>query len=289
MRGWLLCAGVAAIASVEAQEVVPDWWLVDGYEQLAPEAFRITDLRLRDPHVFLRPVSFGPCLDFTDSDLPGVPGSSFNNQINAQINNDGNGDGFLDLSSMLIFRALRTDGVIQRLDSANAQCTVPATSTSCALPPEAPVGVSQYQSYPSGLCMGALAGTVGPNNSGSYSPPIAVSSAPCFTTAARGSGFDGGGLSVPLRAGRSAGSWVGGSTPSAINNGVLRGFLTEEAANAIVFPPEIPILGGRTLASLLRGGSGSCATGDDRDLYEGDLGWWFYFNYQAQRVPFTSP
>ena len=55
--------------------------------------------------------------------------------------------------------------------------------------------------------------------------------------------------------------------------------LTEADAMATTLPPTIAIVGGRTIASLLR------AT--DRDTVAGVRGWWFYLNYTGDMVSYT--
>jgi len=70
-----------------------------------------------------------------------------------------------------------------------------------------------------------------------------------------------------------------------IGPGLLRGFLSEQDAEAIIFPDEIEVIGGRSLASLLAGGQGNCADSSDMDQFDGVDGWWFYFDIEATRPP----
>jgi len=46
----------------------------------------------------------------------------------------------------------------------------------------------------------------------------------------------------------------------------------------------VPLIGGQPLSALLPGGAGNCAAGDDRDMLNGEPGWWFYFAIEAERV-----
>jgi hypothetical protein len=50
----------------------------------------------------------------------------------------------------------------------------------------------------------------------------------------------------------------------------------------------VPIVGGQPLSSVLPGGAGNCAAGDDRDVLDAVTGWWFYLNYPADEVPYQG-
>jgi len=68
--------------------------------------------------------------------------------------------------------------------------------------------------------------------------------------------------------------------------GLLMGFLYESDADTILLPDDTPLVGGQPLSSVLPGGNNCCAPGDDRDTLEGNSGWWFYFNWVGDSVPF---
>lgn len=70
----------------------------------ASTAFRLTDLDLRDPHIF---VNFLGCRDVTDTQLVGY---SFNSDTQTRIQTDGDSDGFLDLSHLIVFDPLDQSG-----------------------------------------------------------------------------------------------------------------------------------------------------------------------------------
>ena len=53
-------------------------------------------------------------------------------------------------------------------------------------------------------------------------------------------------------------------------------------------PTNLPVVGGRSLGSLLRGGTGNCMSGSDKDTNNGVVGWWFYLNYTATVRPWTD-
>ncbi len=280
----LLAAGPAI-----AQDNV-DWLHLDGYEGIAPLAMRFTDLDLRDPHVFIaiaNPIGGGTiCRDFTDQPiLPGVINFSFNGQIQTNYTSDTNpADGFLDSSDLLLFRPLAQDGSPQRVESQAGQCTAPVAGTQCAPLPGSTTAPFYYAAFTTGTCLAALPGTIG---SPPYSPAIANVAAPCFVTAQRTIIFENGGATIPLIGARIAGTWQG-APATGISSGLLRGFLRQSDADQITIPNPTggpPIV----LSSLLPGGTGNCSTRDDRDIVNGEPGWWFYFNYSATVVPYTGP
>lgn len=86
---------------------------------------------------------------------------------------------------------------------------------------------------------------------------------------------------IRLRDAQVAASYSG--TPaSSLSNGLLRGFITQADAEATILPDTLPVVGGRSLASVLRGGAGSCARGSDQDMHPTHgVGWWFFLNFPA--------
>ncbi|MEO6065675.1 MAG: hypothetical protein ABIP49_07870, partial [Lysobacterales bacterium] len=62
--------------------------------------FRFSDMDLRDPHVY---VDFLGCRDITDTPIAGF---SINAEIQDSIQNDGDGDGLLDRSTVVEFLPL---------------------------------------------------------------------------------------------------------------------------------------------------------------------------------------
>jgi hypothetical protein len=278
----------ATMSPASAQNAV-DWLGVDGFEFASPATvMRFTDLDLRDPHVFL-PITVPPfptvCFDFTDTAIP-TTSVSFNGNIQASYNSDSNpADGFLDASSLLWFRPLAQDGRIARVDNGAADCLAPAPTSGCAPSATANPSAYSYAAFASGTCLAPLPGTIG---TPAYNPAIASASAPCFVTAPKTFVFDNGGTPITLIDAQIAASF--NATPAtALSNGLLRGFLRESDANQIVISdPALPG-GSVTLASLLAGGSGSCSTRNDKDIHQGQSGWWFYFNFPAATVIYTGP
>lgn len=234
-------------------------------------AFRYTDLDLRDPHIF---ISIIGCNDVTDSNLFGA---SINSQIQTQIQTDGDGDGFLDLSSLVEFLPLNQGAATNLIDSGSARCTAPMSTTSCG--PITPTGIAgDAVLLSAGQCLTPIAGTVRP-----YTPAITSPSGPCFTSPAADIELSLGGIPVTLRDAQFAATFVGNPATS-LANGLLRGFLTEAEANKTPLPPTFPIVGGQPVSSILPGGQGNCAAHSDVDIHNGVRGWWFYLNFTAAQV-----
>ncbi len=277
------CLGGCAlifVSSGASAEVVADWLGADQFEYPPPTAYRIESLALRDPHVFLPAAPFG-CLDFTDNPLP-IVGVSFNGQLADALNGDENpADGLLDASSLLLFHpASSTDGSLQRLDQVAGACTAPAAGTSCTDAIGVVPTIGTYLSSAAGACLEAIAGTTS-----GYTPGLPSMASPCWLTRASDLDLDAQGVTVPLSDAQQGGHWA---SPS-IDQGLLRGFISETAAEQIMIPNPLagqpPII----LASLLPGGSGSCASGDDRDMNGGVSGWWFYLEFDAVVVSYVQP
>lgn len=240
----------------------------------APTAFRITTLNLRDPHAFTQVIV---CLDST---------ATLNGLINDTFTQDQDMDGILDLSYLLIFRPLDQAGSTGNLDFVlAADCTAPAGTTSCDLGPFATSVALSYANQAAGACLGTVPGTT----TGSFSPAPTVPASPCFVTAPASLALDLGGIIVTLQDAQVAGTYVGNPATS-ISNGLGRGFISEASANAVIIPATIPLVGGMPLSALLPGGMGNCSSIDARDMGPGGtLGWWVYFNFAAQVVPYTGP
>ena len=236
--------------------------------------YRFTDLDLRDPHVF---VSFLGCRDVTNTALAGY---SVNGSLQSSIQADGNGDGSLDRSYLLIFNPLApsspTGGV---LGFRTAVCTAPLAGTTCS--PDGSSELSLPYSHPSsGPCLAPIVGTTT-----AYTPSITSPSVPCFATGIIPAWtLDLGGIPLTLRNVQIAATYSG-TPPGTLANGLIRGFLTEVDANNTTIPASFPLIGGKKVAAVLPGG-GSCATHDARDLLNGVRGWWFYLNFTAAPVTY---
>jgi hypothetical protein len=250
-----------------------------------PEAFRIDSINLRDPHLF---AFVGSCIDATNP--PGVFGVfSANGQLATLLNNDGNGDTFLDLNLLAVFLPLNQPpapgGVLQIV---TGECTPPVGGETCG-PDANPPQTAGYTNQNAGVCVTPIAGTAGPNNTGSYTPATTTPSAPCFATMPVTITFPFGFFTVPLQDLRAGATYVGGPA-NQLGDGLLVGFLSESDADSILLPASVPILGGQPISTLLPGGTGNCATHTAKDIGPlGEPGWYFYLNFTAHRVTWTGP
>ena len=259
LRGLVSAGVLAAVAtSVSAQS----------------DVFRYDDLDLRDPHVFVAASILG-CRDVTNANITGF---SINETLQARIQTDGDGDGLLDLSSLIEFLPLNQSAATNLMDSGRADCVAPLASTSCG--PLVSGGIAGDASL-SGVaaCLAPVAGSTRP-----YATPVTHATAPCFASPVGTLTLDLGGIPVTLRDAQLAASFVG-VPATRLANGLVRGFISEADADATILPPGFPLVGGQALSSVLPGGSGNCAAHDDRDIHQGSTGWWFYLNYTAPRVP----
>jgi hypothetical protein len=249
-----------------------------------PDVFRIDSISLRDPHLF---ALVGTCMDATNP--PGVLGLfSANGELVTLLNNDGNGDSFLDLNLLVLFRPLSQPPLAGSIfDIATGVCTPPVGGETCS-PDANPAQSSSYANQNSGVCLAPIAGTTGPNNTGSYSPATSTPGAPCFNTMPVTISFPFGFFTVPLQDVRAGATYVGGPA-NQLADGLLTGFLSESDADSILLPGSIPILGNQPISSLLPGGSDNCAPDTAKDTGPlGQPGWYFYLNFTAHRVIWTG-
>jgi hypothetical protein len=88
--------------------------------------FRINDLDLRDPHLFLPVIA---CKDVTEVGFSSV---SFNTNLQLGLQNDLNGDGLLDVSYIVRLRPVdQADGATGEFALGTARCSAPLATTSC--------------------------------------------------------------------------------------------------------------------------------------------------------------
>jgi hypothetical protein len=240
----------------------------------AQTAFRISDMDLRDPHVF---VNFIGCRDVTDTPLVGY---SINGQLQTLIQSDGSQppDGLLDLSYVIEFLPLDQALATNLVDTLSPQCSAPLAGTTCG-PPATPLGLAGDAVLASaGQCLAPGVGTTRP-----YAPAITIPGGPCFGSPAGAVTLDLGGIPLTLRDAQLAATFVGNPASNLVN-GLLRGFISEADANATILPAVLPLIGGQPLSALLPGGTNNCAAFDDRDVNGGVQGWWFYLNFTAPQV-----
>lgn len=270
----ILIAAAAATAALPAvaTEAYVDTAFFDGFENPAPQVFRLGQLQLRDPHVFV-PIDVGPisfCGDATDTASVGL-----NAQIAASLAADADSNGRYDTSPLLAFSPLRTDGKRARMTTREGDCSV-ATPLQCT--PAAPTTPPRYyQTFTLGsgnYCVEPIAGTT---STWSGAAPLPQPGGQCYGTTVADLVLSTGTVAIPLfdtKFGAPVPT-IGAST----GGGLLRGFLRASDAATIT----VPVNGTpRTLASLLPGGAGSCQAdvAGGVDTWNGETGWWFYFEYR---------
>lgn len=241
----------------------------------APTAFRLTDLDLRDPHLF---TSILGCNDVTESFLT-VAG--VNPRIEDAIQGDANNDGLYDLSPTIVFRPLsQGSGATSPVELHFAECTTGA-STSCSPGSDSfPVTAT---SQTAGTCLAPTAGTVH-TGAPTYMPGVTSAIAPCFSTSPTTVTISLSGIPLTLHDGQLGATFVG--TPAnSLTNGLLKGFITEADADATTVNFG---LGDMSLSSLLPGGTSNCASFSDKDVHNGEPGWWFYLNFPATSVTWSD-
>lgn len=272
--GSVLIWGTSACGGTGDGTVGPPPAAVDASEQpsVVPTAFRMSDLDLREPHIFL---GLAGCADVTDTPFLGV---SINGALQKAIQTDANGDGLLDFNALVVFRPVDTSRSTVASELRFADCTSPMTSTSCTAAPSAQVLSSTASNVSIDTCLGPLSGTT----FAPYSPEIPAPTGPCFVSELMTLELNLGGLPIRLRDVNLAAEYTGTPTDR-LTSGLIRGFLNESDANAMLPSPI-----NAPLSSLLPGGTGSCATHDDRDVNSGITGWYFYLEFSAAQVPYVD-
>jgi hypothetical protein len=250
-----------------------------------PSFFRADSLALRDPHI-IAPI--GGCNDVTNPEDPLGALFSVNGSVASAITLDGDMDNLLDFSILYGFRPLRQPPLAGGdAELRTADCTIPLGGETCSPDASTPV-VTTYSNQGTGICLQPVAGTTGPGNIGSYTPPILSASAPCFVQPPTTATFSLAGIEIPLVDVRVAATYVGNPATN-LTNGLIVGFLAESIADAILLPASVPFLGGQPLSTVLPGSPLNCAIHDDREMGPGgQLGWYFYLNFTAHHVNWTG-
>jgi len=246
-------------------------------QRIAPAvAFRITEMFLRDPHVYFL---LGGCIDGTNGEVGSL--SIINGQINSQLQGDANGDGNYDMSPVFVFRPLAPDKPTTSVDFLYGKCSV--GSSSACISAGAAVQKFVASNHLTGTCVGVLNGTL----TDAYSPDVDVPTNNCFATSSQT-------LTITIQGARitlhdaTIGAVYQNDPATGLSTGLIRGFVTEEHAESTIVP--LPILGDMPLAKLLPGGKDNCASGkSDKDTGpDGKSGWYFYLNFSATRTKYDD-
>lgn len=244
----------------------------------APKSFRITELQLRDPHVF------AGTQDLTEQE---VLGQSVNRTlIPAKLTKDADGDGSIDVSVVAIldpFDPSASPGVSPTLTFVNADCPVNAGAngaSSACKPLKGAKGLETtwtLEHRPSGNCMEPMQGTTS-----NYQPAIAVPNGPCFlSTSANDFPMDLGGIKVQVTAGRVSATYQ--AQPASLVRGLLAGFVTRAAAMEAKLPSDAgPMVAGDSLSTYIR-----ARDYDQSASPNGQDGFWMYLNFVAKPIEYT--
>jgi hypothetical protein len=227
---------------------------------------------LRDPHAY--PSALG-CIDAT---------GLANSLIATELVADDEPDGMYDLNLLAVFPNLNQPPAPGgTIEVRTGECTAVPGAEVCN-PDANPPNTTTYVNQSSGTCVSTVAGTTGPDNIGAYTPAVGTPTAPCAGSIPTTITFNLGLFTIPLEDVQVGATYVG--TPAtALANGLIKGFISEATANAVVVPLP-PAFGGNTpLSALLAGGVGNCSALDDRDTGPGaQSGWYIYLNFTAHAV-----
>jgi hypothetical protein len=233
-----------------------------------PTAFRVGELYVRDPHMYLGDT------DITDQELLGtsVNGSLIKNGLTM----DYDMDGFLDVSILPILEPLDPAAKDASLHLVDARCS---SAEKCEASTNSGLDVRfAIENRAQGSCLEPMADTTS-----GFSPAVDVPMAPCFvTTDARDFSIDLGGVSIALTAARIAASYEG-DAPGKLTHGLLMGFVTDAHAMQALLPDYLPLLGGTPLTDYLRD--------QDRDMAHSpnsENGFWLYINFVATPVDYAE-
>jgi len=247
-------------------------------------AVRVSEIFLRDPHIFLEALL---CEDVTEMAPLGQKGVNqmFNDGI-TQDQPDGMtpADGNLDTSFLLIFRPLDPSGSGGDATFTQALCPAPHPPGACNLDPNATLQPVTYTNMQSGTCLEPPAGTTG-----GYSPAPAPTTGPCAVSNPFNMEVRLGGIPIELEGARMAAQYMGDPIQGLVE-GLIYGFMSEAKAQTTVLPSTIALVGGQPLANVLRNGT-RCGPQNDMDTGPDGTtqGWYFMLNFKAQVVNWTGP
>jgi hypothetical protein len=232
-----------------------------------PSTFRITELFLRDPHMYVG------MSDVTDAP---VLGNSINrNTIPAQLTMDKNGDGQFDASTLLIVQPFDPRVPAGTLRVLDGRC--PINGGPCQTGDSAALDANwQLENRLQGSCLAPIEGTT---NNRITTVPIA----PCFVTStAADLTLLMGGTKVPVVAVKIGATYQ--ANPKQLLNGLLYGFVTDAAAMKATLPAEAgAAASGMPLSNFIRS-----QDKDTADSPNGMAGFWIYFNFVAKPVDFPQ-
>ena len=234
----------------------------------AASVFRITELFLRDPHIFVTAV------DVTDTPVLGM--SINRTAIPSQLTMDKDGDGQFDQSTLLLIKPFDPRVPQGTLRAVDGRC--PVGGGPCTSVPEALDAMWDVDNHLQGSCLTPISGTTG-----DYRTPITLPQPPCFVT---GSGVDltmnFGGTPLDITAVQVSATYQ--ATPQQLLNGLLFGYVTDAVAMRAILPSDVgPPAAGTPLANYIR-----ATDKDSAESPNGQSGFWIYFNFVARPVGYLE-
>jgi hypothetical protein len=183
-------------------------------------------------------------------------------------------DGDLDLSIAVVFLPLDQAGASTPMEVVFADCTAPASSTSCTRPADAMPVESTASNDPADPCMELLPDTTNPDYT-----PVTLPASPCFSSDSENFPVALGDINLQMEDARVAASYAG--DPATGLSGVIRGFVSQATADAALIPEDVAVVGGEPVSALL--------LDEDKDSGpNGGEGWYFYLDFDAELVPYTG-
>jgi hypothetical protein len=237
-----------------------------------PMAFRITELQLRDPHIF------AGSMDLTEQEFLGV--SVNRTLIPDKLTKDTDNDGAIDVSVLALlspYDPTASPQTAPTLKFVSADC--PLGGGACS--PRAGKGVDTtwtLEQRQSGNCLEPIAGTTS-----SYQPAIVVPNAPCFqSTAGNDFMMDLGGIQIQVTAARISATYQ--DAPAGLVRGLLASFVTRSAADAARLPSAAgSTVGGESLSTYIR-----MRDYDQSASPNGEDGFWMYLNFVAKPIEYAQ-
>lgn len=238
--------------------------------QRVSDAFRITELYLRDPHLFvgIRDLTELPVLNVSINQI----------LIPNKLTMDADHDGFLDVSLILLLPPSDAMAAGSTLTIVDGECAA-SSPTQCRPALDSSLRATrQVESRTTGTCLEPLPGTTS-----AYQPAITVPTVPCFVTSiGEALVFNLGGVDVSVVGARASATYRAMPEPALVN-GLIAGFVTNTAAMQARLPEEAgPAAAGSSVSDYVRQ--------QDHDLASsptGEDGFWIYMNFVAQRIVYT--
>lgn len=250
-------AGATATCDAQCQEV-----------GAAPTAYRVTDAKIIDPRFYQ---SVFICLNIT---------GQVNDALSDALTKESSGDPTTyGLNMAIVIDDLQqVNNRVHNTDIQFPHCLMTAPWT-CTQDLTSPLINTSTTVQTTGSCVPASM----PGRTSGYDAHN-TAPAPCFRTSKTNISLNLGGIEIDLEDAQVFGSFVG----NLVKNGLIVGFLPKSVADAVLLPSDLPVVGGKKLSALLRGGGG-CGTPSDLDTHLGVQGWWFYLNVnEAKLVPWAE-